>query len=150
MKDSKKAGLLKQSKGFTLIELMLVVVIIGILAGISITRISPLQNKVKIKTAKGEIGVIRSALSLYNLDVGDFPTTQEGLDALINNPGDDDWDGPYLDSNKVPKDPWKNSYKYIQPGEISPDYDLRSFGPNGLEGDDDDIGNWEKDNEDNS
>ena len=129
-------------------ELMLVVVIIGILAGVVLPRLAGRRKIAEIAKAKSDISAFGTALELYELDSGDFPTTDEGLDALISEPSSaDNWNGPYLKKTKIPKDPWGNPYQYVYPGVNNPDYDLLSYGPNGIEGDDDDVVNWEKDEE---
>jgi general secretion pathway protein G len=137
-----------QRQGFTLIELMIVVVILGILATTIMPKI--LNSTVKAQVAKAKIDMrqIMTALALFKTENGHFPTTSEGLQALVSNPGglpDYDPDG-YLD--KVPLDPWKNNYVYISPGVNSKDFDLISYGrdgENGGAGYDADIQSWNLD-----
>lgn len=131
-------------KGFTLIELMLVVIIIGILVSMVMPRLTGRTKQAKIAAAKADIEAnIALALDLYEVDNGSYPSTEEGLDALRNKPASaDNWNGPYLKKKAV--DPWGNPYKYASPGaHNAQDYDLSSNGPDGAESDDD-ITNWEE------
>jgi general secretion pathway protein G len=131
-------------KSFTLIELMLVVIIIGILAAMVVPRIAGRSEEARRSVAKADIEVnIPTALKLYELDNGAFPTTEEGLDALLSPPPSAiNWKGPYLE--KKPIDPWGREYKYRSPGiHRSYDYDLYSLGRDGVESEDD-ITNWEE------
>jgi len=136
-----------KQKGFTLIELMLVVIIIGTLAALVIPRLAGRAEQARTTAAQADIlSNIPMALDLYELDNGAFPTTQQGLSALIEQtttpPLPKNWNGPYL--KKKPVDPWGNDYRYACPGVHNPaDYDLYSLGKDGTEGGDDDIGNWE-------
>jgi len=137
-------------RGFTLIELMIVVVILGILATLIMPNILSAPDKAKVKKAMIDIRNIETALALFKTENGRFPTTAEGLQALITNPGnlpDYDPDG-YLKLNKVPLDPWKHNYVYISPGVHSKDYDLLSYGKDGESGGmeyDADIESWNLD-----
>ena len=131
--------------GFTLIEIMVVVVIIGLLATLILPNIIGRQEQAFQVKAKADIRAISSQLSLYKIDNFTYPTTSEGLAALVSNPGGKkNWRG-YLDSK--PKDPWENDYQYVQPGQKNPNsYDLWSFGADGVaggEGANSDIGNWD-------
>lgn len=128
--------------GFTLIELMLVVVIIGVLAAMAAPRFTGRSQEAKISAAKADIeATVNLSLDLFHMDTGRYPTTEEGLVALNQNPSSlSDWYGPYL--KRVPKDPWGNSYIYQSPGRHNSDFDLSSAGINGIAGDDDDIRNW--------
>ena len=129
-------------KGFTLIEIMLVVVIIAALAAMVFPRLSGRSEQGRIAAAKTDISVnIATGLKLYELDNGAFPTTEEGLGALLARTGSAiNWNGPYLE--RKPLDPWGREYKYKSPGQNRPDYDLFSFGRDGRESDDD-VANWE-------
>jgi len=130
--------------GFSLIELMVVMVIIGLLAALVAPRLFPKLGKGKQAAAKAQIELLSQALDQYRLDTGSLPSSQEGLNALMINPGKEKWDGPYLKKN-VPADPWGNPYQYQSPGTHG-EYDLFSFGRDnkpGGEGEDQDINNWE-------
>jgi len=133
-------------RGFTLIELMIVVVIIVALASMVVPRLSGRTEQAKRAVAKADIGSnISMALKLYELDNGNFPTTEQGLNALVSAPSSspvpNNWNGPYLEN--VPTDPWGNAYRYKCPGSHNKTtYDLYSTGKDGLEESDDDITNW--------
>lgn len=131
-----------KQKGFTLIELMIVVVILAVLAAAVIPRLAGRTQQARISTAKMDIsGNISVALDLYELDNGRYPGSEEGLNALIAKSGSaNNWNGPYI--KKSPVDPWGKEYKYTSPGTHNNDYDLYSLGPDGAEGNDD-ITNWE-------
>jgi general secretion pathway protein G len=133
----------KQSqRGFTLTELMLVVVIIGILAALVIPRIAGNSDRARLIVAQADInGGIKTALGNYEVDNGSYP---KSLQDLLVRPGNaQNWHGPYLDN--LPKDPWLHPYIYYFPGKHNPNsYDLLSMGPDGKEGTEDDIGNWTK------
>ena len=145
MKIEIKKNAVKKNKsllGFTLTEIMLVVVIIGILAALVIPRIAGSGERARVIAAQADInGGIKSALGQYEVDNGFYP---KSLQDLLVQPGNArNWHGPYLDS--VPMDPWGNKYVYYYPGKPNPSgYDLLSVGPDGREGTEDDIGNWMK------
>lgn len=127
--------------GFTLIEILLVVVIIGILAGIALPKLSGHTRRAEITRARAEIENIATALAQYEMDMGEFPRS---LLELVSSPGSDRWNGPYLPKG-VPNDPWRRPYVYVYPGRRNPhSYDLCSLGPDGVESSDD-IGNWPAD-----
>lgn len=127
---------LNERTGFTLIEIMLVVIIIGILAAVVLPRFVGRTEEARRAAALTQIENIGLALDQFELDNGRFPAT---LDELVHNPGNiPNWKGPYLKKD-VPNDPWGNPYYYKSPGTKNPDYDLESFGPDGVEGGGDDI-----------
>ncbi len=117
--------------GFTLVELLVVLTIISLVLGLVGPRVLGYLGESRVKTAKLQIESFGSALDLFYLDAGRYPTTAEGLAALVQRPGNVDmWNGPYLKGGKVPADPWGNPYRYRAPGERMP-YEIVSFGPNG-------------------
>jgi general secretion pathway protein G len=138
-------------KGFTLIELMVVIVILGILAGMIVPKIMDRPEEARRTKAGIDIGALTQALKMYHLDNGRYPTTDQGLQALIEPPSSGQlakkWrEGGYLDKSAVPKDPWENDYIYISPGLHSSAFDIMSYGPDGEpggEGMDADINSWE-------
>ena len=122
--------------GMTLIEILVVLVLIGIVLGIVGGNFIGKGEKAKADAAKIEIGQIGQTLDLYKLEIGRYPTTQEGLQALIAAPaGVTNWNGPYWKKSTVPKDPWGNEYKYTSPGQSAP-YEIISLGADGKEGGD--------------
>ncbi len=132
--------------GLTLVEVMLVLVILMIIASLAVTAYGPIQRKAYINAAKTQIKAFKTPLQAYKLDMGDFPASGDGLEALRNSPSNrrnvDKWSGPYLDS-PVPLDPWGNPYQYEHPGKYDTEQpDIWSFGPDGIDNTDDDIGNW--------
>ena len=138
-------NIVKNRAGFTLIELLVVIVIIGMLAAIVGPKLFGKVGKSKQSTAKVQIEQFGQALDMMRLDIGRYPTTSEGLESLINNPGIDGWDGAYLKKNLVPKDPWNREYVYQSPGSNG-EYDLSSYGLDGNVGGEDenaDINSWE-------
>ena len=134
----------RKQQGFTLIELLIVMVILGILAALVGPRMFGKVGKSRQKAAKAQISLFETAMDTYRLDVGKYPTTDQGLEALRVKPdGVEKWDGPYV-SKDVPVDPWGNRYVYESPGEHG-DYDLISLGADGNpggEGEDEDIVSW--------
>ncbi len=132
-----------EKKSFTLIELMLVVIIIGILASLVIPRLAGRAERARRIAAKADVQAnIPSALDLYEMDVGEYP---QRLEDLITPPaGVENWNGPYL--RKLPKDPWGRNYYYKYPGEHNTDYDLASLGKDGVLDTEDDVTNWEDNN----
>ena len=133
-----------KKRGFTLIEILLVVVILTALAAMVVPRLTGRSEKAKVGVAKADIeSHLATALKLYELDSGNFPTTGEGLDALLKqpsgSPASESWNGPYID--RPPLDPWGRAYIYVSPGDHNLDYDLSSKGKDEKK-DDDDIVNW--------
>jgi general secretion pathway protein G len=130
--------------GFSLIEILVVVSIMAILVALVAPRVINLISPTKQKAAKAQISNLGTALDMFRLDVGRYPTTSEGLEALRVAPGNaDSWNGPYL-SKEVPKDPWKNDYFYVSPGQYG-EYDLASHGADGSEGgegENEDVVSW--------
>jgi general secretion pathway protein G len=134
----------RDARGFTLVELLVVMVIIGLLAALVAPRLFPKLGKGKQAAAKAQIELLGQALDQFRLDVGRYPATQEGLNALGTNPGVENWEGPYLKKG-LPADPWGKPYQYQAPGTHS-EYDLFSYGRDnapGGEGEDKDITSWE-------
>jgi len=133
-----------EERGFTLIELLVVMVIIGLLAALVAPRMFGRVGKAKQQAAQAQIENLGGALKLFRLDIGRYPTTEEGLEALRTNPGDAPrWDGSYTEK-EIPKDPWGNPYVYNSPGDHG-DYDLISYGADntdGGEGENTDIVSW--------
>ena len=137
-------------RGFTLIELMVVIVILGILAGLIIPRIMGRPEEAKQLKAKMQIESLETALNLYKLDNGGYPDTEQGLQALIEKPETGKlptkWrEGGYLEKGKLPKDPWGNDFVYLCPGAHG-EYDIISYGYDGVPGGEDknkDINSWE-------
>jgi general secretion pathway protein G len=120
--------------GMTLIEILVVLVLIGVVLGIVGGNFIGKGEKAKADAAKIEIGQISQTLDLYKLEIGRYPTTQEGLQALIAGPaGVTNWNGPYWKRSTVPKDPWGNEYKYVSPAQNAP-YEIISLGADGKEG----------------
>jgi general secretion pathway protein G len=126
----------RRDRGMTLIEILVVLVLIGIVMGIVGGNFLSRGEKAKADAAKIEIGQISQSLDLFKLEIGRYPSTQEGLQALITAPpGVNNWNGPYWKRGTVPKDPWGNEYRYAQPGTSGP-YDIVSLGADGKEGGD--------------
>lgn len=135
----------KREEAFTLVELLLVVTIIGILAGAVILNFSGTTNEARIARAKADISTIGAALNMFEITIGQFPTSDQGLQALVENPGIEGWTRPFI-QKKTFKDPWGREYRYVYPAQKSTmDFDLFSLGPDGQEGTEDDIGNWDDD-----
>ena len=129
-------GMRRAMRGMTLIEILVVLVLIGIVMGIVGGNFLGKGEKAKSDAAKIEINQIVQTLDLYKLETGRYPTTQEGLQALITAPsGVANWNGPYWKNGTIPKDPWGNEYKYTAPGAKSP-FDILSYGADAKEGGD--------------
>jgi general secretion pathway protein G len=135
----------QKSRGFTLLELLVVMVIIGLLVGYVAPMYFKQVGKSEVKVARAQIESFGKALDQYRLDTGHYPTTEQGLAALITKPADETrWDGPYLKKG-IPTDPWGTAYTYKRPGTHG-EFDIISFGKDtvpGGTGEDADIGNWE-------
>lgn len=136
--------------GFTLIEVMVVIIILGLLAAIVMPRLVGQTDKARYEQAKIQMRILEDALKRYKLENGRFPTTGQGLQALVQKPSTQpiprNWPtGGYLDKPEVPLDPWGNEFIYVSPGQNGPDYDMISLGADGLEGGegyDQDVQNW--------
>lgn len=132
-------------RGFTLLELLVVMVIIGLLAGFVAPRYFAQVGKSQVKAARAQIDALDKALEAYRIDVGHLPTSEQGLAALNTQPaGEQNWAGPYL-KKEVPLDPWGRPYVYAEPGTHNNDYDLMSLGKDGAAGgtgEAADLGNW--------
>lgn len=126
--------LLRGSAGFTLIEMLVVLVIIGLIMGLVGPRVLTYLTDARVKATKLQIEALSSALDLYYLDTGRYPSSSEGLSALVRRPSNADaWNGPYLKGGAVPADPWKNDYIYRAPGDNAP-FEIVSLGSDGREG----------------
>ncbi len=157
MKRNRKPN--RRSAGFTLVEVLVVMAILVLLAGLVAPRILGSKKKANIQSVTTQIGAIKHALERYALDMDTFPTTEQGLEALIEEPEADEessggskskWDGSYLNSDELPTDPWDNDYQYEYPpthgkGDMP---EIWSFGPDGEDDTEDDIVSWRKINED--
>ncbi len=129
-------------RGFTLMELLLVLVILGVLAALVVPKFTNRTQQARETAAKTDVSTIQGALDAFEIDTGRYPTTEEGLGALLTAPANvEGWRGPYL-TRGLPKDPWGNPYVYRYPGQRNTTgFDLSSTGPDGREGNDD-LGNW--------
>ena len=134
------------SRAFTVLEIMVVIAIIGMLVGLTVTNLDKLLGDSKTDLASVFVkSSIKVPLQQYSMHMGDYPTTAEGLQALITAPANkaDRWRGPYLQESKIPEDPWKRPYQYRYPGTHNKNsYDVFSFGPSGQEDEKTTIGNW--------
>lgn len=142
-------GKVVDNRGFTLIEIMVVIVILALLAALVGPRLIGRTDDAKITDAKVQIRNLETALKLYKMDSGSYPSTEQGLQALVQKPATglapkNYKDGGYLESKSVPRDPWGNEYLYLSPGEQG-EYDLCSYGADGVKGGDGtnaDFCNW--------
>lgn len=152
-------------QGFTLMEMLVVLAILVLLVAMVAPRVLGTQKKADINAAKTQVGLLKASLERYALDMKTFPATEQGLQALLEAPADEgtaagdgsegevagttNWDGPYLNSTDLPKDPWGNAYQYeYPPTHGTGDYpDIWSFGPDKEDGTEDDIVSWGKSQE---
>ena len=133
-------------RAFTLLEILVVLAIIGLLAGLAISKIDVIFGGAQVSVADTFVKqTLKSPLTAYRIAMGDYPSTADGIQALITQPSSkaDRWHGPYIEGNKVPVDPWGEPYVYRYPGvKNKTGYDIFSKGPDHVEGTADDIGNW--------
>jgi general secretion pathway protein G len=134
-----------RQKGFTLVELMVVLLVLVMLATIAAPRVTKYLRKAKQQTAKVQVEALSSAVEEFHLDLGRYPTTEEAMSALVQAPAEaGSWDGPYIKKRESLTDPWGRPYLYRRPGQHG-DFDVYSYGADGKEGgegDDRDVGNW--------
>ena len=138
-------------RAFTLLEVLMVILILGLLVALIVPSFMGTGERAKVDITTNQIKSMKSQLELFRMHCGRFPTTSEGLGALLKAPDDEalkgKWAGPYLSSDQSPRDAWQHELKYEAPGQYNQDsYDLSSAGPNGQFGDTDDITNWTKTN----
>ena len=136
----------RKKRGFTLVELLVVIAILGLLAGLVGPQVMRQFGGAKADATRLQIAELNAGLDIFYLDVGRYPNTNEGLRALVSNPGSvEGWDGPYLRKREVPEDSWGRAFHYTSPGDHGP-YDLYSLGADGKEGgseDAADIASWD-------
>jgi general secretion pathway protein G len=135
---------LKKQKGFTLLEIMIVVIILGMLATLVIQSVGDRPDQARAVKVKNDIVALEGAIKMYRMDTYRLPSSEQGLKALSQLPdGVNNWSGPYID--RLPKDPWGNEYRYRSPGTNGAKFDIYSYGADGVEGGTDinaDIGSW--------
>jgi general secretion pathway protein G len=139
---------LTSEAGFTLLEILLVVIIISMLVGVAVVQLGGKVKEAKMTATRDQMHNYESALDLYELDNGMLPSTEQGLQALITQPSSapapGNWKGPYLRPPILKKDQWNHDFKYTNPGQHNTtSYDILSPGPDGVEGNEDDVGNWQ-------
>jgi general secretion pathway protein G len=138
---------LSRTSGFTLLEILVVLAIIGLLAGLAITNVDKIFGGAQGTAVKLFVTqTLKTSLTTYRIHMGSYPTTADGLQALVSAPSSksEKWHGPYIEGGKIPRDPWEEPYQYAYPGTRNKDsYDLWSKGPDKQSGTADDIGNWD-------
>lgn len=123
-----------RNSGFTLLEIMAVIIIIGILGAVILPNVVGQGEKAKASAAKTDLAQVSTELDLFKLEIGRYPSSQEGLEALLKNPGGvNNWNGPYTKKKEM-KDPWNNDYKYSSPGANGQPFEVKSLGADGKEG----------------
>ena len=137
-------------RGFTLTEVLVVLFILLAIASVMVVTVRGTREQARINQATLYVRALANGVELFEAHIGRPPTTEQGLDALLNPPSDlanpSKWGGPYLKDNAQTLDPWQNPYQYVSPGTKTRDgFDVWSFGPDGIDGTEDDIGNWTKD-----
>ena len=145
---SRKFNRRRSLQGFTLVEVMVVLFIILTIASVGVVAVQNYSARARVRAAEIFVKAMKTPLDTFQLDVGRYPTTDEGLGALQNPPttlaDPSKWGGPYVEDNVSGVDPWGNPYQYVYPGTHSPSrYDLWSMGPDQISGTDDDIGSWQ-------
>ena len=132
--------------GFTLVEVMIVLLIIAMIAGLGVFTLQGPMKKARERTAYNYVKELAGYMDIYYGDVGRYPTTEQGLAALVTCPSDlpnpGAWGGPYIKHTATFKDPWQNEYQYASPGRNGAEFSIWSYGPDGIDGTDDDIGSW--------
>jgi general secretion pathway protein G len=143
-RQNKERNIGKSQRGFTLVEMLLVLVILGVLAAIVYPKVAGRGEQARVTSTKTQIAAFKTALNLFEVDNGYYPKGRNGLLDLVQKPRDAvNWHGPYLET--LPKDPWGNDYIYESPGKHNAgSYDIMSMGPDLRSGTEDDIGNWEE------
>ena len=132
--------------GFTMLELMIVLFILVMISGLTIVAVTGQRDRARQRTAFTYVNLLKGAVNRYEIDMGRPPTAEQGVAALIQCPADvhnpGDWGGPYIESTATSRDPWGGEYQYASPGKDGRSFDIWSYGPDGIDGTEDDIGSW--------